>query len=340
MKKTLKAIVGCAALFMIFIAGCSSGQAAATESAGNPSETAAETETVQQQESYTVGIFIKDSTTAFWRYVADAAKAAGEELGAEVIEYAPASYTDSAGQLSQVEDAIQAGVDAICIAAIDSTAIAPALQEAHEAGIAVLTFNTLVPDFENEISFVGVDNYEVSRIITQQLMEDHNYEGNLIVLEGDPATFNNQERTRPVYELAEEHEGITILTTQPTYANREQGMTVMENLLQTYDDIDMVWNINDVSALGAIQAIEGAGAEGIDVIGIDGTPEACVAVLQGRMKYTVDQSPKEQGALAIQTAVAYLNGETVEENIPTGGTLIGIDNAETFLQEIYPEYEY
>ena len=326
MKKTVLAMAVVLTTVMT-IAGC-------TESTPTPSDSMAET----SGESYKIGVFTKDSTTAFWRYVVQGAMAKGEELGVEVVEYAPASYTDSAGQLSMVEDSISAGVDAICIAACDSTAIVPALEKASEAGIPVIVFNTLIPDFKENITFVGVDNYDASYCVTEELIKEHDGKGNLVILEGDPAGYQNIERTRAVTDLAEKYPELNIVTRQPGYANREKSMNAMENILQAYNDIDMVWAINDVAAMGCVQAIEGAGRTGIDVIGIDGTPEGATAAKDGRLKFTIDQGPFDQGAMSVQAAVDYLDGKKIEENYTTGGTIVGADNAEAFLKEFYPDF--
>ncbi len=288
--------------------------------------------------SYKIGVFTKDSTTAFWRYVMEGAMVKGEELGVEVVEYAPASYTDSAGQLSMVEDSISAGIDAICIAACDSTAIVPALEKAKQAGIPVVIFNTLVPDFKDNITFVGVDNYDASYRVTEELIKNHGGKGKLVIVEGDPAGYQNIERTRAVTELQEKYPEVEIVTRQPGYANREKSMNAMENILQAYSEIDMVWAINDVAAMGCVQAIEGSGRRGIDVIGIDGTPEGAAAAKDGRLKYTIDQGPFDQGAMSVQAAVDYLNGKEIKDNYATGGTIVGADNAEAFLQEFYPDF--
>ncbi len=153
------------------------------------------------------------------------------ELGVEVVEYAPASYTDSAGQLSMVEDSISAGIDAICIAACDSTAIVPALEKASSAGIPVVIFNTSVPDFEDNITFVGVDNYDASYRVTEELIKAHDGKGKLVLIEGDPAGYQNIERTRAVTDLLEQYPEVELVTRQPGYANRESSMNAMENVL-------------------------------------------------------------------------------------------------------------
>lgn len=168
MKKvalTMTAVFTAAAMMV----GCTSSASSTTAATETTGSEVASGESAASGSSYKIGVFTKDSTTAFWRYVVQGAVAKGEELGVEVVEYAPASYTDSAGQLSMVEDSISAGVDAICIAACDSTAIVPALEKATAAGIPVVVFNTLVPDFKDNITFVGVDNYDASYRVTEEL---------------------------------------------------------------------------------------------------------------------------------------------------------------------------
>lgn len=318
--------------------GCTQSVADAVGSGSQAVSQGAEESSQGGENGYRIGIFTKDSTTAFWRYVVEGAQDRAAELGVEVVEYAPASYTDSAGQLSMVEDSISAGIDAICIAACDSTAIVPALEKASSAGIPVVIFNTSVPDFEDSITFVGVDNYDASYRVTEELIKAHDGKGKLVLIEGDPAGYQNIERTRAVTDLLEQYPEVELVTRQPGYANRESSMNAMENVLQAYDEIDMVWAINDVAAMGCVQAIEGSGRTGIDVIGIDGTPEGATAVKDGRLKYTIDQGPFDQGALSVQAAVDYLNGETVEDNYATGGTIVTAENAEAFLEEYYPDF--
>lgn len=300
---------------------------------------AGSSETTVENARYTIGVFTKDGTTAFWRYCAEGAKEEGTRLGVEVREYAPQSYTDSAGQVSMIEDAIQSGVDAICVAAVDSTAILPALEKAHNAGIVVILFNTKVSDFEHSKTFVGVDNVEASRAVVQKYLEDVNYDADIVVIEGDPSGQQNIDRTQALYEFAEMYENVNLVAIQPGYANRERSMNVMENIIQSGISFDVVWAINDVAGIGAAQAISAAGLS-IPVICIDGTPEGAVACLDGRITYTFDQSPKEQGAFAVRAAVDVLDGKSVDEFIPTGGIIVSKDNAEDFLKTYYPDYRY
>ncbi len=98
---------------------------------------AAQQETSQE---ITIGLFVKDSTTPYWRYLIKGAKDEAERIGGvKVIEYAPIKQQDIEEQLARWKTQFSAGSPAIAIAPIDSNAIAPALEKAVKAGIPVIT---------------------------------------------------------------------------------------------------------------------------------------------------------------------------------------------------------
>src|SRR5690606_30458055 len=103
--------------------------------------------------------------------------------------------------------------------------------------------------------------------------------------------------------------------------NRSEGLTVMENILQSNPDIKGVFAHNDEMALGALEAIEAAGKD-IQVVGFDATDDAVQAVEEGRLAGTVAQKPELIGESGVETAVKFLDGEDVEASIPVELELI------------------
>ena len=79
---------------------------------------------------------------------------------------------------------------------------------------------------------------------------------------------------------------------------------------------------NDEMALGAIQAIEAAGREGILVVGFDATDDAVKAVEEGKMGATIAQMPEVIGSMGVEYADKLLSGEDVPEYIPVDLKLI------------------
>lgn len=81
---------------------------------------------------------------------------------------------------------------------------------------------------------------------------------------------------------------LNVVASQTANFNRTEGMSVMENMLQVDGDIKAVFAANDEMALGAVEAMSGAG-KNVLVVGFDATDDAIAAVKAGRMAATVAQ---------------------------------------------------
>ena len=90
-------------------------------------------------------------------------------------------------------------------------------------------------------------------------------------------------------------------------------MSVTENLIQQYTDIDAVIACNDESALGAVQALTAANMSDVLVCGFDGSVDATNAVKEGTMFATYNTDPYGSGFVACAYAVKYLNDKTEPE---------------------------
>ena len=119
---------------------------------------------------------------------------------------------------------------------------------------------------------------------------------------------------------------LNVVASQTANFDRAQGMSVMENILQGNGDIQAVFAANDEMALGALEAISGAG-KNVLVVGFDATDDAVEAVKAGRMGGTIAQQPALLGATAVENAVNLIDGKSIEKNIPVEVTLITRDNA-------------
>ena len=324
MKKILAILMTfCLALSLV---ACGSSPKTTADTSSNAGDTAS---------NYTIGFFVKDTTNSFWRYVVNGAQIRAEERGIKLVEYTPTEASNVEEQISLIEDAIEAGVDAICIVAVDSDAVQSALKQALDAGIPVITFNTRVP-LEGISTFCGVENYEGYEKVAEQVFADINHEGDVVIIEGVVSAMANKDRVEACEDTAAKYDGINIISSQIGNNDRAMAMSVMENLLQTYPKIDVVLAHNDNTAIGALQAVQEAGREGeIKIVGFDGTVEGIESVLTDGILYSLDQSPYQQGAYAVQAAIDVLDGKTVEANIATGGTLITKENAQSILDEFY-----
>jgi len=94
----------------------------------------------------TVAFIPKVSGNSFFEAANDGAQKFAKEWGM-TVEYMGKPTADVPTQLELIEQAIQKGVNAICISSVDATALDEKLQEAQEAGIYVSTWDSDVsPD--------------------------------------------------------------------------------------------------------------------------------------------------------------------------------------------------
>jgi len=100
----------------------------------------------------------------------------------------------------------------------------------------------------------------------------------------------------------------------------------MENILQANGDIKAVFAANDEMALGAVEAVSGAG-KNVIIVGFDATDDAIAAIKEGRMAATIAQQPDLIGSTAIENALKLIGGEAIPSSIPVEVTLITKENA-------------
>ena len=228
------------------------------------------------------------------------------------------AQNDSSTQNNQVEDLITQGVDLIVINPVDSTAISTSVQKANEANIPVICVDRKSDEGEL-VSFIASNNVEGGKLAGEYILEKAGENAEVIQLEGIPGASSTRERGEGFTEATDGK--INLLASQTANFDRAEGMTVMENLLQAHPDVKAVFCQNDEMALGASEAVKASGKD-VTIVGFDGNDDAIKAVEEGMLSATVAQKPQEMGKLAIETALKYLKGEQVEEQVDSPLELI------------------
>lgn len=306
--KKLWLLVSLAAV--LFLAACSLDSPTSNESDGSGSEGSSE-------ETPTIGFSISTLNNPFFVTLTDGAKAKAEELGAELTVVD--AQDDAAKQASDVEDLIQQGVDFILINPVDSAAVAAAVESANAADIPVITLDRSAEGGE-VVAHVASDNVAGGKMAGEYLVSLIGEGAQVAELEGVPGSSAARERGEGFNSVATEQ--LDVVAKQTANFNRAEGLSVMENILQSNPDIKGVFAHNDEMALGALEAIEAAGKD-IVVVGFDATDDAVASVEDGRLAGTIAQQPAMIGEIGIETAMKVLAGEEVEASIPVELELVG-----------------
>ena len=257
---------------------------------------------------------VKDITVAFvamnvsmsWmRYAAEAIKKEAERLGINLIVFD--SENDIAKQAANIEDAVAKGVDAIITDPIDVKSLNPAIEEAVNKGVPVVTFDRAAVGAPY-LFFVGSDDVLAGRLAAKFIATKLGGKGKVVVLEGTPGSSPALDRGKGFKEEIAKYPEIEIAFWQSGEFYREKGMAVMEDAIAaTGGKFDAVYSQNDDMMIGAIEAMKDAGIDPKNVVTVatDGIPDALLLVKEGVLDATI-QYPVEQAPLALRYLVEYL----------------------------------
>ncbi len=297
-------------------------------------ETTAEEVAVPEEKHYVFGLVTKAMNNPFWEMMHEGALEVAEKNNAEIIYLAPTQANNLEEQTRLVDDLITRKVDGIVLVPVDSEGIIPAIERANAAGIPVALANTKANGGEF-ITFSAVENYDAMTQVAEYMVEKLGGKGKVVILEGTAGAQTAIDRLRAINDVLARYPDIEILASQTADFTRAKALEVMENLLQTYPEIDAVLACNDEMALGAIEALDAAGRlEGTLVSGFDGNNDALKAVESGRMLVTMFQNAPAQAGDAVQALIDYLNGKPVEERIKTEAVLVDSSNVSEFTNYI------
>lgn len=214
-----------------------------------------------------------------------------------------------------VEQAIASQADCVVLCPIDSEAIRPAAKKLNEAGIPIVDLNTQIygDDVKYE-TFVAIENYEVGYQAAKVLCDALGGKGNMYIIAGTVGNQTSIDRVKGAQAAIAEYPDIQIVAEQSANGNRAQAMDVVQNLLQSYPDVDAIFCQNDEMALGSAEAVAVAGKSGeVYISGVDANADAVSAVKDETIYVTIDSQPYEQGYKAVEAAAKILKGEKVEE---------------------------
>ncbi len=245
-----------------------------------------------------------------------------KELAAEAGALGDITVVESDGQNSapkqtaDVEAAIIQGVDGIVISPIDVNAMAPALQQAVDAGIPVVTIDRRVDGVDGILAHVGADNVAGGEAQGNWVVANYPDGASIVNLQGQPGASPAIDRNAGLHNILDGMaDKYTFVAEQTANFARDQGLSVTESILAGLDSPpDVIVAANDDMALGAYEAVNALGlADQIAIIGFDALPEALASVRDGALAGTVEQFPGGQSREAMRQLVSHLrDGSTPE----------------------------
>lgn len=253
-----------------------------------------------------------------------------EENDVKLITYDPQG--DATKQATQIEDMISMGIQALVYIPVDSAGGRTIMQACQDAGVKVVNIDNLIieDDYDVVDSMIASDNYGLGYLSGQDVAERFP-EGANIVIAHSPTSESCNVTVGAFWDAIKENavdpDKYVELVQFDGQGDTAVSFEYMVDVLEAHDDIDVVYCVNDASALGIVQAIEESGkGEDIAVYGKDGSPNGKLAISEGKMVQSSGQSPLTLGKLGAQTALDLIEGKDVEFQVSVDAFSITADN--------------
>ncbi len=346
MKKVLVIVVALVLALSVF-AGCSAKPSTESPSA-QESQTTSEAPVVSestepsQAASLVIGLSMPEIKTDGFTAMANGVQMYADEAGVElrVVD----ADNDAQTQMSQIEDFISQGVDAIIMTPADSGALSEAVKKANEANIPVVCMDRSVTS-GNITALIESDNVEHGYQAGLYMAEAAEKAGialsdlKILELQGDLATSAGQERSEGFQKACTE-KGMTIVTSLPTYWDPDTSYNATLDAFQAHPEINAIFEASDSIMCAAVnsaldqlgKAVKVGEAGHIIVTTVDGCPVVIDAIKAGSVDATAVQSILTFGKEAILKAVAAANGEIAVDGNETqrlAPVKATIDNADS-----------
>lgn len=185
-------------------------------------------------------------------------------------------------QINAVQECITQQYDCILIEPLDGEALVSAVTEAEQAGIPVISINPGINCVHS--AHIQGDDYHSGEQAAQILYEKLGGGQNYIILDC-PSGAKASTRMGTGFEdwLTTNTDWTKIDHQYIDAFSMEIANTTMSDLLTKYDDIDVVYGAIDDIAIGASQAVQAAGRDGIYIFGNTGYPNGFQAIKDGAM---------------------------------------------------------
>lgn len=272
-------VAGTAAALALVVTGCTSNQPQDAADEGSGAQAAVPgTENDEPGETVRIGFSAPAADHGWMGAITRAAVAEAERY--EDVELVQAEATNDVNlQISQVEQFINDGVDAIVLLPFDGAALTEVALEAMRAGIVVVNVDREFDDPNAARTTVLGDNYGMGVSAGQYICEQLGDQPDAKVAEiaGIDSLPLTQDRSRGFADALSEC-GLEVGNRVAADFTVQGGEAAAANLLQAAPELDAIWNHDDDQGVGVLAAIENAGRDEFIMVGGAGSKNVMEAI--------------------------------------------------------------
>ena len=314
----------CLTILLLVASGCQqddsqSGAASSSENAGGGAK------------KYRIAVIPKGTTHEFWKSVHAGAANAAKELGdVEILWKGSLLESDRETQISVMQTFIADHVDGICLAPNDSQALVEYVEQAAQAKIPVVIFDSGLNEGPPIVTYVATDNFKGGVLAARRIAEALHGEGNVILLRYLQGSESTERREQGYLDtLKKEFPKITVISSdQYSGTTPEESLTRATQVLSRFKKtVNGIFAVCEPNATGTYRALEQLELDGkVAFIAFDPNDDLVRGLQAKKVSGIVLQDPVKMGYEAVMSMHKHLKGEKIPKRIDTGETVATPEN--------------
>jgi simple sugar transport system substrate-binding protein len=273
---------------------------------------------VLAQKKYTIVTVVKITGINWFNRMEEGVKAFAKETGNNAYQTGPAQ-ADAALQLKLIRDLIAKKPDAIAVVPFDPAVLEPALKEALDRGIKVITHEA-----DNQVNTLydieAFDNEAFGARLNERLAKCMGYSGKWTVFVGSLGSKTHNQWADGGIANAKKYPGMQLVDAkQETADDAEKAYQKAKEILRKYPDIKGFQGSASTDVAGIGRAIEEAGLN--DKVCVFGTSLPSIAgkyIETGAVDGIGFWDPKDAGIVMNKVAQMVLEGKKITDGMNLG----------------------
>ena len=277
-----------------------------------------------------IGLAEANLQANFFNQIKQSVEAYGKEKGIQIITVD--AKGDSATQVSQVQDLITQGIDALIYIPAGATAASVPTKAAKAAGIPVINIDRNADGAPGD-TFIATDSVSSAKQVCDYIAKAAGGKGEMIIIHGQKGTTPEVDRSKGCGDALKAYPDVKVVGELWSEGwHQDEGFKLTQDLLQSHPKVSIIFAQADALALGAAQAVKVANTGSkIWVAGFDGDTAALTALKDGVFDVTATQQTMGMGRMGVDAAIALVGGKTVPAMQLQDATLTTKDNVEKFI---------
>ncbi|HEY1774724.1 MAG TPA: sugar ABC transporter substrate-binding protein [Solirubrobacteraceae bacterium] len=256
------------------------------------------------------------------------AQAAAAALGDVKLTFLDGNFSGPT-QIVQLQDATTSKKFAgVIVGANDGVSIIPSVEQAIAAGIKIVQVETPIgknsADVDSQIpgltSAIGMQVIGAIPSIVAKVDQAcaNKNPCNVALMPGNRSLPFDALSVSTAVTAAKKYPNMKLVVTPDAGFDRQDGYTVMQDVLQSDPNVNVVFTVSaEAMLIGAQQAVQQAGKDGqVTMVGFGATTQGVQLIKSGQWYASYVFPPYAQGYLAVETMVKALEGKKVTLNQP------------------------